>query len=36
MFKADPAMIKAQIEYLISTEYMKRAEDDRALLIYIP
>ena len=36
MFKADPKMIKEQIEVLIRDEYMKRDENDRAMLIYLP
>ena len=36
MFKADPKMLKDQIEYLIQNEYMKRKEDDRATLVYLP
>lgn len=36
MFKADPKMIKDNIEYLMSNDYMKRDENDRGLLIYLP
>ena len=36
MFKADPKMLKDQIEYLIQGEYMKRADNDRAQLVYLP
>lgn len=36
MFKADPKMVKEQIEVLIRDEYMKRDENDRAMLIYLP
>ena len=36
MFKADPGMIKAQIEVLIRDEYMKRDPNSRAILIYLP
>ena len=36
MFRADPSMIKEQIEYLIQNDYMKRDENDRAQLIYLP
>lgn len=36
MFKADPKMIKEQIEVLISQDYMKRDERDKANLIYVP
>jgi len=36
MFKADPKMVKEQIEVLIQGEYMKRDDTDRALLIYLP
>jgi len=36
MFKAEPLMIKEQIEHLIQNEYMKRDENTRALLIYLP
>ena len=36
MFKAEPKMIKEQIEYLIQNDYMKRNEDDRATLTYLP
>lgn len=36
MFKADPHMIKEQIEVLIQGDYMKRDENDRTKLIYLP
>ena len=36
MFKADPEMVKEQIEVLIQCEYMKRDGVDGALLIYLP
>ena len=36
MFKADPKMIKDNIEYLMQNEYMKRDDNDRGLLIYLP
>ena len=36
MFKADPRMIKEQIDNLIEREYMKRDENDRTILIYLP
>jgi len=36
MFKADVKMVKAQIEYLMANDYMKRADEDRTLLVYIP
>ena len=36
MFRADPQMIKEQIEILIQSEYMKRTESDRTKLIYLP
>ena len=36
MFKADPKMIKEQIEVLINQDYMKRDENDKANLIYVP
>ena len=36
MFKADPKMVKEQIEVLITQDYMKRDENDRATLIYVP
>ena len=36
MFKADPKMVKEQIEVLIRDEYMKRDEKEKALLIYLP
>jgi len=36
MFKADPKMVKEQIEVLIRDEYMKRDENDKANLIYLP
>ena len=36
MFKADPKMIKEQIEVLISQDYMKRNDNDKAMLIYVP
>jgi len=36
MFRADPKMVKEQIEVLIRDEYMKRDDNDRANLIYIP
>ena len=36
LFKADPKMIKEQIEVLISQDYMKRNDNDKAMLIYVP
>ena len=36
MFRADPKMVKEQIEVLIRDEYMKRDDNDRATLIYLP
>ena len=36
MFKCDPKMLKEQIEVLIRDEYMKRDENNRAVLIYLP
>ena len=36
MFKADPRMIKDQIEYLILNDYMKRDENNKGVLIYLP
>jgi len=36
MFKADPKVIKEQIETLIQQEYMRRDEKDRTNLIYLP
>ena len=36
MFKADPEMVKEQIEVLIQCEYMNRDGADGALLIYLP
>ena len=36
MFKADPKMVKEQIEVLIRDEYMKRDDNDRTVLIYLP
>lgn len=36
MFKADPKMIKEQIELLIAQDYMKRDEREKANLIYVP
>ena len=36
MFRADPKMVKEQIEVLIRDEYMKRDENNKTLLIYIP
>ena len=36
MFRADPKMVKEQIEVLIRDEYMKRDDNDKALLIYLP
>ena len=36
MFKADVKMIKDNIEYLMQNEYMKRDDNDKALLIYLP
>jgi hypothetical protein len=35
-FKAQPAMIKERIQSLIENDYMKRDEDIRAKLIYVP
>ena len=34
MFKADPKMVKEQIEVLIQQDYMKRDDNEKALLIY--
>jgi hypothetical protein len=36
MFRADPKMVKEQIEVLIRDEYMKRDERDKATLVYLP
>ena len=36
MFRADPKMVKEQIEVLIRDEYMKRDDNDKALLVYLP
>ena len=36
MFKANPQMVKGQIEFLMQSDYMKRSDDDRTLLVYIP
>ena len=36
MFRADPQVIKEQIDVLIQSEYMKRDENDRTILIYLP
>lgn len=36
MFKADPKVVKEQIEVLIQGDYMKRDENNRATLIYLP
>ena len=36
MFRADPQMIKEQIDVLIQSEYMKRNENDRTQIIYLP
>ena len=36
MFRADPKMVKEQIEVLIRDEYTKRDDNDKALLIYLP
>ena len=36
MFKAQPAMIKEQIEVLIQRGYMQRDEKDKKILIYLP
>lgn len=36
MFRADPKMVKEQIEVLIRDEYMKRDDADKATLIYLP
>lgn len=35
-FKAQPTMIKERIQSLIENDYMKRDEDIRAKLIYVP
>ena len=35
-FKAQPNMIKERIQSLIENDYMKRDEDIRAKLIYVP
>ena len=34
MFRADPKMVKEQIEVLIQQDYMKRDDNEKALLIY--
>ena len=36
MFRPDPIMVKEQIERLIEREYMKRDQNDRTVLIYVP
>ena len=36
MFRADPKMVKEQIEVLIRDEYMKRDDNDKTVLIYLP
>lgn len=36
MFRCDPKMVKEQIEVLIRDEYMKRDDNDKAVLIYLP
>ena len=36
LFKAEPKMVKEQIEVLISNDYIKRDESDKRSLIYIP
>ena len=36
MFRADPKMVKERVEVLIRGGYMKRDDNDRANLIYIP
>ena len=36
MFKADPKVIKEQIEVLIQGEYMRRDDADKTKLIYLP
>lgn len=36
LFKPEPKMIKEQIEVLIGQDYMKRDENNKAELIYIP
>ena len=36
MFRAEPQMIKEQIDVLIQSEYMKRADNDRTQIIYLP
>ena len=35
-FKAQPKDIKVQIEDLINKEYMKRSDNDRNMLEYLP
>lgn len=36
MFRADPQMIKEQIEILIQDKYMERVPGDRSMLNYLP
>jgi hypothetical protein len=36
MFKAQPPMIKEQIEVLIQRGYMQRDEKNKKMLIYLP
>ena len=36
MFRADPKMVKEQIEVLIRDEYKKRDDNDKTVLIYLP
>ena len=36
MFKAQPAMIKEQIEVLIQRGYMERDPKNKKMLIYLP
>ena len=36
MFRADPKQVKEQIEVLIRDEYMKRQDNDKSVLVYLP
>lgn len=36
MFKAEPTMIKAQIEQLINNDFIMRDDIDKRMLIYVP
>ena len=36
LFKAEPKMVKEQIDNLMTQEYIKRDENDRQIIVYLP